>query len=151
MLLILAATGPIVQFLPLIGRQLGFTATLVGTIYTVLPISGLIAKPLFGTLADKFRLHKTFFLLFQAILAVAFLSVYFIPELDRSANVILVCNDNIPFLEICPQHEFSKETLSGVLVENSVSSSIFHVSPAKLQRINPNVTRYSLIPKEAMK
>jgi MFS family permease len=113
-LLLFAATGPIVQFLPLIGRQLGFTATLIGTIYTILPISGLIAKPLFGTLADKFRLHKTFFLLFQAILAIAFFSVYFIPELDRSANIIFVCDNNIPFLEICPQNKFSKETLDAV-------------------------------------
>jgi len=117
-----------VQFLPLIGRQLGFTATLIGTIYTILPISGLIAKPLFGTLADKFRLHKTFFLLFQAILAIAFFSVYFIPELDRSANIILVCDNNIPFLEICPQYEFSKETLDAVISKNIYSSAICRVS-----------------------
>jgi len=115
-----------VQFLPLIGRQLGFTATLIGTIYTILPISGLIAKPLFGTLADKFRLHKTFFLLFQAILAIAFFFVYFIPELDRSATIIFVCDSNIPFLEICPQYEFSKETLKAVI--ESSNSEICWVS-----------------------
>ncbi|XP_011686883.1 PREDICTED: major facilitator superfamily domain-containing protein 6 [Wasmannia auropunctata] len=113
-----AATAPMVQFLPTIGKQLGFSATIVGTIYTVLPISGLIAKPLFGTLADKFRLHKTFFLIFEALLTIAFFSIYFIPELDRSANVTLICDKDLPYLEICPQTEFSKEALSAVLLEN---------------------------------
>jgi len=106
-----------VQFLPTIGKQLGFSATVVGTIYTILPISGLIAKPLFGSLADKFRLHKTFFLIFEAILAIAFFSIYFIPEIDRSAKVTLICNNNLPFLKICPKTEFSKEALRAVILE----------------------------------
>jgi len=107
-----------VQFLPTIGKQLGFSATIVGTIYTVLPISGLIAKPLFGSLADKFRLHKTFFLIFEAILTMAFFSIYFIPEIDRSAKVTLICDNDLPYLEICPKIEFSKKALSAVLLEN---------------------------------
>ncbi|XP_024889753.1 major facilitator superfamily domain-containing protein 6-like, partial [Temnothorax curvispinosus] len=111
-----AATGPMVQFLPTIGKQLGFSATIVGTIYTVLPISGLIAKPLFGSLADKFKLHKTF-LIFEAILTIAFFSIYFIPEMDRSASVTLICNNDLPFLEICPKIEFSKKALSNVILE----------------------------------
>lgn len=106
-----------VQFLPTIGKQLGFSAAVVGTIYTVLPISGLLAKPLFGSLADKFRLHKTFFLIFETILAIAFFSIYFIPEIDRSANVTLICDNDLPYLEICPQIEFSKKVLSSVLLE----------------------------------
>ncbi|XP_071557243.1 major facilitator superfamily domain-containing protein 6 [Temnothorax nylanderi] len=112
-----AATGPMVQFLPTIGKQLGFSATIVGTIYTVLPISGLIAKPLFGSLADKFKLHKTFFLIFEAILTIAFFSIYFIPEMDRSASVTLICDNDLPYLEICPKMEFSKKALSNVILE----------------------------------
>lgn len=106
-----------VQFLPTIGKQLGFSAAVIGTIYTILPISGLLAKPLFGTLADKFRLHKTFFLIFEAILAIAFFSIYFIPEISRSATITLICDKDLPFLEICPRVEFSKKALSGVLSE----------------------------------
>lgn len=106
-----------VQFLPTIGKQLGFSASVIGTIYTVLPISGLIAKPLFGSLADKFRLHKTFFLIFEAILAIAFFSIYFIPDIDSRANVTFICDNDLPSLEICPQVEFSKKVLNNVILE----------------------------------
>ncbi|XP_029163760.1 major facilitator superfamily domain-containing protein 6 isoform X1 [Nylanderia fulva] len=123
-----AATAPMVQFLPTIGKQLGFSGTLVGTIYTVLPISGLIAKPLFGGLADKFRLHKTFFLIFQVLLTIAFFSIYFIPEVDRIASVTLICDSTIPFLKICPRTKFSQKTLSAVIVENIHTNSVCELS-----------------------
>ncbi|XP_011259803.1 major facilitator superfamily domain-containing protein 6 isoform X2 [Camponotus floridanus] len=122
-----AATAPMVQFLPTIGKQLGFSGTLVGTMYTVLPISGLIAKPLFGSLADKFKLHKTFFLIFQAILTIAFFSIYFIPEIDRSASITLICNKNIPFLKICPQKQFTHKALSAIM-ENIHSDLVCQLS-----------------------
>lgn len=103
-------------FLPTIAKQLGFSATLVGTIYTVLPISGLISKPLFCGLADRFKIHKAVFLIFQVILTIAFFTINFIPEIDRSANVTLICNGNLPYLEICPQKEqFSKAALSDII------------------------------------
>lgn len=95
-----AATAPIVTFLPTIAKQLGFSGILVGSIYTILPISGLIAKPLFGGLADKFKLHKTFFLVFQAILALGFLGIKFIPPLATTAEVKLTCDGGITFLEV---------------------------------------------------
>ncbi|XP_014474838.1 PREDICTED: major facilitator superfamily domain-containing protein 6 [Dinoponera quadriceps] len=113
-----AATGPIVPFLPTIAKQLGFSATLVGTIYSVLPISGLISKPLFGGLADKFKLHKVFFLIFQVVLTLAFFSISYIPNTDRNANITLICDNNIAFLQICPEKQFSKETLNNVLVND---------------------------------
>ncbi|XP_011861264.1 PREDICTED: major facilitator superfamily domain-containing protein 6-B [Vollenhovia emeryi] len=128
-----AGTGPMVQFLPTIGKQLGFSATVVGTIYTVLPISGLIAKPLFGSLADKFSLHKTFFLLFEALLAIAFFSIYFIPELDSSANVTLVCDNDLPYLEICPRTEFSKDVLGSVVYEYH-ADAVCHLSCKEVSR-----------------
>ncbi|XP_032671290.1 major facilitator superfamily domain-containing protein 6 [Odontomachus brunneus] len=117
-----AATGPIVPFLPIIAKQLGFSATLVGTIYTVLPISGLISKPLFGGLADKFKLHKIFFLVFQVVLTVAFFSISFIPKIDRSANVTFICDNNIPYLEICPEKKFSVETINSVILNTHINS-----------------------------
>lgn len=128
----LAATAPMVQFLPTIGKQLGFSSTLVGMIYTVLPISGLIAKPLFGSLADKFKLHKTFFLVFQAVLTIAFFSVYFIPEIDRSANVTLICDENLPYLKICPEKEFSEKAIRAVILENIHSDSVCQVCTNKM-------------------
>ncbi|XP_012257088.2 major facilitator superfamily domain-containing protein 6 [Athalia rosae] len=114
-----AATGPIVPFLPTIAKQLGFSSTLVGSIYTVLPISGLIAKPLFGGLADKFQLHKTFFLLFQALLAISFFGINFIPEILTTAEVTVTCNNADAFVEIPSVGGFSNKVIHNLIGANN--------------------------------
>lgn len=47
------ATGSVVPFMPVLARQLGFSAFVVGSVYSILPVLGLIAKPLFGAIADR--------------------------------------------------------------------------------------------------
>jgi hypothetical protein len=39
--------------MPVLARQLGFSAFVVGSVYSILPVLGLIAKPLFGAIADR--------------------------------------------------------------------------------------------------
>ncbi|XP_031840492.1 sugar baby transporter [Nomia melanderi] len=117
-----AATGPIVPFLPTIAKQLGFSGFLVGTIYTILPISGLIAKPLFGGLADKFKIHKILFLIFQAVTAIAMFTIHFIPEIDKSANVTLTCN-GYGSVEICSKNGFSDRVMHNVITEYHLNVS----------------------------
>lgn len=114
-------------FLPTIAKQLGFSGFLVGTIYTVLPISGLIAKPLFGGLADKYRLHKLFFITFQAVLAIAFFLINFIPKVHIVAPVSMTCDNAAAFLEVCSPHGFSEKVLNSVLTPNATHSRC-HVS-----------------------
>lgn len=46
-------TSTVVPFMPTLIRQLGFSSFIVGTIYTILPIVGLLAKPIFGAIADR--------------------------------------------------------------------------------------------------
>ncbi|KAK0177252.1 hypothetical protein PV328_001324 [Microctonus aethiopoides] len=123
-----AATSPIVTFLPTIAKQLGFSASLVGTIYTILPISGLIAKPLFGGLADKFRLHKVFFLAFQAIFTIAFFTIYFIPKIphQNNANVTLTCDHAEAYLEVC-SNDFTNEVLNPV-IDSSITNTSCYLS-----------------------
>jgi hypothetical protein len=109
------------QFLPTIAKQLGFSGLLVGTMYTVLPISGLIAKPLFGCLADKFKIHKIFFILFQVILTVSFFTINFIPEVKPSAKTTLTC-DKYTYLELC-----SKRLLTNIdflIIQNSIKNNV---------------------------
>lgn len=118
----LLATGPIVPFLPTIAKQLGFSGFLVGTIYTILPISGLIAKPLFGALADKFKIHKILFLIFQVIVAIALFTIYFIPEIYNKANVYLTCNGEAT-LEMCSKHGFSDKIIQDVITEFHLNES----------------------------
>ncbi|XP_012138010.1 sugar baby transporter isoform X2 [Megachile rotundata] len=122
-----AATGPIVPFLPTIAKQIGFSGLLVGTIYTILPVSGLIAKPLFGGLADKFKIHKLLFLLFQVVVAVAMFTILFIPKMDRTAVVTLNC-DGEASLEICSKNGFSTNVISNVISKTVHRNSSCQVS-----------------------
>lgn len=115
-----AATGPIVQFLPTIAKQLGFSGFLVGTIYTILPISGLVAKPLFGGLADKFNIHKIFFLIFQALVAISLFTVHFIPETEKNANITLTCDGDL-FLKVCSEKGFSDDVLHAIVASAETS------------------------------
>jgi MFS family permease len=78
-------TAPVVPFLPIYARQLGFSSVIVGTIYTVLPITGMLAKPLFGAIADRYKLQKILFLAFQIITAVSFFVIQFIPEIPKES------------------------------------------------------------------
>lgn len=53
-ILYFAGTAPLVPYLSTYARQLGFSPATVGLIYTILPVFGLIAKPLFGIIADRY-------------------------------------------------------------------------------------------------
>lgn len=55
----------VVPFIPTIIKQLGFSSNVLGTVYAVLPVVGLLSKPIFGGLADKFHKQKLLFLVFQ--------------------------------------------------------------------------------------
>ncbi|XP_053623899.1 major facilitator superfamily domain-containing protein 6 [Plodia interpunctella] len=98
-----AGTAPLVPYLSTYARQLGFTSATVGLIYTVLPIFGLIAKPLFGVIADRFRIQKLIFILFQIVTIVSFSAIYFIPGSSPSALVELDCGDGVTVLRSCMQ------------------------------------------------
>lgn len=39
--------------MPPLAKQLGYSDVVVGTMYMILPIVGLLAKPLFGYIADR--------------------------------------------------------------------------------------------------
>lgn len=86
-----AATAPLVPFLPTYAKQLGFSSVIVGTIYMVLPVAGMLAKPLFGAVADRFRLQKTLFLVFQMVTLATFFVIQFVPEIPTQSAVQLDC------------------------------------------------------------
>ncbi|KAJ9601319.1 hypothetical protein L9F63_000541, partial [Diploptera punctata] len=95
-----AGTAPIVPFMPVYARQLGFSSVIVGTIYTVLPISGMLAKPLFGAVADHFQLQKMLFLAFQILTAISFFVIQFIPEILAESVVKMDC-DALTYFKSC--------------------------------------------------
>jgi hypothetical protein len=99
----ISGTAPVVPFLPIYARQLGFSSMIVGTIYTVLPITGMLAKPIFGAIADHYKLQKTLFLAFQIITAISFFLIQFIPEIQtesKSSPAMLDCKD-LTYFKMC--------------------------------------------------
>ncbi|XP_074032997.1 sugar baby transporter isoform X2 [Leptinotarsa decemlineata] len=90
-----AGTGPVVPFLSSYARQLGFSSVVVGFVYTILPISGMLAKPFFGSIADRFHCQKILFLIAQLLTAVAFLSIFYAPKIDVDRRVHFACHENL--------------------------------------------------------
>ncbi|XP_075229080.1 major facilitator superfamily domain-containing protein 6-like isoform X2 [Lycorma delicatula] len=99
-----AGTAPVVPFLPVYAKQLGFSPLLVGFIYTALPLMGMLAKPLMGAIADKFQCHKSLFISFLMLSIVSFFSMMYIPPtgskeilMDIHCNldsIVKVCSTN---------------------------------------------------------
>jgi MFS family permease len=98
----ISGTAPVVPFLPVYARQLGFSGVIVGMIYTVLPITGMLAKPIFGAVADRYKLQKTLFLTFQVITAISFFVIQFIPEIPTGVarSAVLDC-DFLTYFRLC--------------------------------------------------
>lgn len=107
--------------MPTLARQLGFSSVVVGTIYTILPIVGMLAKPTFGAIADRFHRQKLLFLLFQVwtlnstplpiylsspifqvLTIVPFFAIMFIPAIPQESKVNFSCNDGFNALKYCP-------------------------------------------------
>lgn len=53
-----AGTGTVQPTMPIYAKVLGFSTFVVGIIFTILPILGLIIKPAFGALADRVSLFN---------------------------------------------------------------------------------------------
>lgn len=96
-----AGTAPVVPFMSVYARQLGFSSSIVGIIYTVLPICGMIAKPLFGGISDRFRCRRAIFLAFQLATAVAFLGINYVPEVEVQQRMQFACDNGEAALDTC--------------------------------------------------
>uniref|UniRef100_A0A182MVN7 Major facilitator superfamily associated domain-containing protein n=1 Tax=Anopheles culicifacies TaxID=139723 RepID=A0A182MVN7_9DIPT len=110
-----AGTAPVVPFMPTLVRQLGFSTVIVGTIYTVLPIVGMLVKPLFGIIADRFQRQKLLFLIFQILTAVPFFLIMFIPAIPQDSTVTFHCHNGAADLKYCPENG---TTIDSCLVES---------------------------------
>ncbi|KAL7738579.1 hypothetical protein ACLKA6_006878 [Drosophila palustris] len=90
----MAAMGPILPQLSVIGKQIGIPPDIMGYITAVLPILYVLAKPLVGFLADYFvNLRKFIFMTLIVIMTLAYAGFYFLPssthaiELEESSSL----------------------------------------------------------------
>jgi len=94
-------TAPLMPFIPVIAKQLGVNQVGVGVMYMILPFIGLVAKPLFGFISDKFRIGKIIFMLAITLTGVFFSSICFIPGKPTEAILNLDCSSNATMLKTC--------------------------------------------------
>lgn len=78
-------------FITVFAKQLGVTEITVGLLFTVAPITGLISMPLFGAIADRFKMKKKLFLIFNVINFFAVMSFFFLPTVIPTRNVEIEC------------------------------------------------------------
>ncbi|KAF2885987.1 hypothetical protein ILUMI_20186, partial [Ignelater luminosus] len=102
-----AGTAPVVPFMSVYAKQLGFSSFIVGIVYTVLPFSGMLAKPLMGAIADRYRCQKLIFLIGQIVAAIAFLCMIFLPEVPKTGNskIHFSCDNSEAALKTCPNSD----------------------------------------------
>ncbi|KAL7734867.1 hypothetical protein ACLKA6_011145 [Drosophila palustris] len=115
-----AGTAPVVPFMPQLALQLGYSSVVVGTMYMILPIIGLVAKPLFGYIADRYHRHRFLFLGGQLLTAVAFFMIMFVPAAEPETQFhchagvsnIRYCSKYAPDTEKDLETHFGNRTLS---------------------------------------
>ena len=103
-----AGGAPIIPFLPIIGRQMGIPGSGIGFILAFVQITGLVIKPFFGSIMDKYPSWKTKIL--QLMLLCAILSFSFLRNIspletkDKNLEVIQ-CLPNIKLMPINNQFD----------------------------------------------
>ncbi|XP_017059937.1 major facilitator superfamily domain-containing protein 6-B isoform X1 [Drosophila ficusphila] len=97
-----AGTAPVVPFMPTLAGQLGYSPAVVGTMYMILPIIGMLAKPLFGYIADRFHRHRSLFLGGQVLTGIAFFLIMFVPGMEKPLpKVEFHCHSGVSNVRFC--------------------------------------------------
>ncbi|KAG4072719.1 hypothetical protein HA402_001831 [Bradysia odoriphaga] len=111
----MAAIGPILPQLPVIGKQLGISADIMGLITSVLPILYILAKPAVGYLMDYFtRIRKVIFIAIILIMTLSYAGFYIVPsQPEHKVHIQAIYNfSSINSMETCNDIEFyTKDTL----------------------------------------
>ncbi|GAB0096722.1 major facilitator superfamily domain-containing protein 6 [Sergentomyia squamirostris] len=99
----MAAMGPILPQINVIGKQMGIPPDIMGLITSILPIMYVLAKPIVGFLADFFAsLRKVIFMSILLMMTLCYAGFYLLPQpkevagihhtLELNSSHILLCN-----------------------------------------------------------
>ncbi|XP_014287827.1 major facilitator superfamily domain-containing protein 6-B isoform X2 [Halyomorpha halys] len=98
--MVMAGDAPIFPFLPLILKGLGFSSISVGWIFTAYPLTVIFAKPLSGTIADKYRCHTVFMIFILFVHLITGFIIQWTPSIPFETKAELLCDRNLS-LRIC--------------------------------------------------
>lgn len=94
-------TAPIVPFITVYARQLGFSSVIVGLIFTIMNIACLLIRPTIGAIADKYKCQKLIFITAQFFTAITLLLVYFVPSLPINDRARFSCGNQLSVFDTC--------------------------------------------------
>ncbi|XP_073838628.1 sugar baby transporter isoform X1 [Musca autumnalis] len=101
-----AGTAPVVPFMPTLAKQLGYSNVVVGTMYAILPVIGMLAKPLCGFIADRYQRHRTLFIAAEILTAVAFFAIMFTPAIPQQLpSVTFHCHAGEANFHFCTEDQ----------------------------------------------
>lgn len=109
--LLFSALAPLLPFLPVYAKQLGFDAFGVGVIFAVLPFMGMIAKPIAGWIADHFSKQKVVFLISIILTGIGYFCLQLVSKLEADNSSELLCSNPQSILKICRSRESWSELL----------------------------------------
>ncbi|CAG9836968.1 unnamed protein product [Diabrotica balteata] len=160
----MAAMGPILPQLNVIGKELGVSSFVMGIITGILPVAFLLAKPVFGLIVDIFRdYRKSIFIALIVATTVSFALLDYVPQ-QPGLQVVLNGTDMQGFKKCDISKINTEENCSNVtkrlictsncyeypqpfLVETSNSSSFEQEQLCQLETITvliePNITNSS--------
>lgn len=102
---------------------MGYSSVIVGWIYTILPIVGLLSKPIFGGIGDRFHIQKKLFIIFQFVIIIAFSAILLIPSIPAKSE--LHCHEGVTLLKFCPPNLSTIDECSIDRVVNASNSDKF--------------------------
>ncbi|KAF6209321.1 hypothetical protein GE061_015068 [Apolygus lucorum] len=111
-------TSPIVPYIPIMAKSIGYSTTHVGALLTTIPILSLLTKPLFGSIADKFSIHKMMFLVIIAVNTLCFFNFQWVVDVPLDRTVLVECGETTNVIIRRSQK------LSDVCYKNKVISAI---------------------------
>lgn len=130
-----AGTGPMISFLSIYAKQLGFSSFIVGLVYTILPLCGMIAKPIMGAIADRFQCQKRIFLGSQLVVVVAYLALFYSPQVPIDKKVDFICSQSGSVFNSIPKNDSngcaidelkSRSTIESCSMSCPVSEELWH-------------------------
>ncbi|KAL6264438.1 hypothetical protein P5V15_004547 [Pogonomyrmex californicus] len=105
----MATGGPTVPFLQVHGKQLGISPLIIGSIFAVLPLLYLIAKPIFGFIIDYSQAWKKTFIVMLIIIHSCYIGIFFLPALPGAIMPDHFENVSYALLSHCNKEHHASE------------------------------------------
>lgn len=143
----MAAMGPILPQLPVLGKELGVSSVVIGTITGILPIIFLIAKPVFGLIVDVFRKYrKSIFMILIMVMIISFALLDYVPPQPNLNIELRNVNGNV--LEECTSTKILDEEKCDSQTKQIICNSKYFLRPmpflVNLAQSNSNITQSDL-------